>query len=324
MVGKEIGMSKLQPRFESVRGKMNNEHQINKLLILVLLLAFVFSGCSSDRQESGEPFVLATTSIVGDVAAQVAGELIEVRVLLPPNVDPHSFQPTPQDLVAIEQADLVLINGFDLEEFLGEMIEDAVSAEKIVEVSKGVQPIFFEEADEEHGVDPHVWMSPLNVAIWVENISAAFSELDSAHEADYHLNAQAYQEELQELHDWALDQFELVPEEQRLLVADHETFNYLARTYGLEIVGTLTGFSSLAESSAQEMAAIEDVITSLDVPAIFVSITVPTRLAEQVAEDTGVQIIRVYTGALSVEDGQAATYLEMMRYTISQIVEALK
>ncbi|MEN8243028.1 MAG: metal ABC transporter substrate-binding protein [Chloroflexota bacterium] len=295
-----------------------------RILFYLLLVVFIFSACSGDLPQSDDPFVLATTTIVGDVASQIGGELMEVRVLLPPDVDPHSFQPTPQDLVAIEQAELVLTNGFGLEEFLGEMIEDTASADKIVEVSLGVSPIYFGENADKHGVDPHVWMSPLNVVVWVENIASALAELDPVHTAEYQANAQAYQEELEDLHNWALDQFDLVPEDQRLLVADHETFNYLARAYGFDVVGALTGFSSLAESSAQELAALEDAIMDLGVPAIFVSTTVPPGLAEQVAEDTGIKVVRVYTGSLSAEDGPAANYIELLRNTISLMVDALR
>jgi ABC-type Zn uptake system ZnuABC Zn-binding protein ZnuA len=305
------------------------------LLIGLALLPGLLGGCGKEVSENGRLQVLATTTIVGDVVAQVAGGHIEVSVLLPVGSDPHSFQPAPQDLAAIEQADRVFINGFGLEEFLGDLLEDTVDQAKIVEVSEGVSPLYFGESAEEHqaheeeghtheGIDPHVWMSPLNVVVWAENIAAVLAELDPVHAGDYQANAQAYQVELVELHQWALAQFDSVPEDQRLLVSDHETFNYLADAYGLQLVGTLTGFSSLAESSAQELAALEDAINQLGLRAIFVSTTVPPGLAERVAEDTGVEVVRVYTGSLSEADGRAATYLELMRDTISQMVEALR
>jgi zinc/manganese transport system substrate-binding protein/manganese/iron transport system substrate-binding protein len=303
---------------------MNYFKKMMRMVILLFILSLLVA-CSSSPMENESPFVLATTSIVGDVVTEIGGDLIEVRVLLPANSDPHSFQSTPQDLVAIEQAQLVFVNGFGLEEFLGGMIADS-AGDKVVELSQGVTPIYFEEEAEQdhHGVDPHMWMAPLNVAVWAENVAAALVELDPANAAEYQANARAYQQELTELDLWISEQISSVPVEQRLLVADHETFNYLAQAYGLEIVGALTGFSSLAESSARELAALEDAISALGVPAIFVSTTVPPGLAEQVAADTGVRVVRVYSGSLSAVDGPAATYLEMMRYTISLMVEALR
>lgn len=303
------------------------------ILLLLISITLLTAACSPTNVESGRPFVLATTTIIGDVAAQIGGEHIDVVVLLPPDSDPHSYQPTPQDLVAIEEAQLVLVNGFGLEEFLGDLIEDSIRQEKIVEVSEGISPIYFGEEDGEaheedvehdhEGLDPHVWMAPMNAAVWVENIVAALSELEPTHAADFQAKALVYKQELAELDDWAQEQFSSVPENQRLLVSDHETFNYLAQAYGLEVVGALTGFSSLAESSAQELAVLEDAINDLGVPAIFVSTTVPPGLAERVAEDTGVQVVRVHTGSLGDADGLAATYLEMMRNTISLMANAL-
>jgi ABC-type Zn uptake system ZnuABC Zn-binding protein ZnuA len=304
------------------------------LAFLFVLLTLLAAACSPTSVESDEPFVLATTTIVGDVVAQIGGRHVEVIVLLPADSDPHSYQLTPQDLVAIEEAQMVFINGFGLEESLGDLIENTASEEKIVEVSEGVTPVYFgeeegdaHEEDDQHdheGIDPHVWMAPMNVAVWAENIAVALSELYPAHTADFQDNAQAYQQELIALPSWAEELFEAVPPDQRLLVSDHETFNYLAQAYDLEVVGALTGFSSLAESSAQELAVLEDAINALRVPAIFVSTTVPPGLAERVAEDTGVQVVRVHTGSLSDVDGPAASYLEMMRSTISLMADALQ
>jgi ABC-type Zn uptake system ZnuABC Zn-binding protein ZnuA len=307
---------------------MQANKYLSKLIILISI-TLLAAACSPASVESGKPSVLATTTIIGDVAAQIGGEHIDVVVLLPPDSDPHSYQLTPQDLVAMEEAQLVLVNGFGLEEFLGDLIEDNINQDKIVVVSEGITPIIFgEEKDSDHEhdheeFDPHVWMAPMNVAVWAENIAAALAEIDPAHTADFAANTQAYKQELTDLDDWATEQFSSVPEDRRLLVSDHETFNYLAQAYDLEVVGALTGFSSLAESSAQELAALEDAINDLGVPAIFVSTTVPPGLADRVAEDTGVQVVRVHTGSLSDEEGSAVTYLEMMRSTISLMANAL-
>lgn len=313
-----------------------NRYKIISCAIMLFLAALLTGGCARQEEHTGLKQVVASTSILGDVVRQIAGEHIEVIVLLPLDSDPHSFQPVPQDIVAIEKANLVFINGLGLEEFFGDLISDMANQEKIIEVSQGIAPLYFGETAEEHadhaediahehqGVDPHVWMSPLNVSLWVDPIAAALSELDPTHAAEFNANAQAYQAELEALHAWAFEKLADVPEERRLLVSDHETFNYLAEAYGLQVVGSLTGFSSLAEASAQDLAALEAQITALGVPAIFISTTVPSRLAERVAADTGVQVVRVYTGSLSGPDGPAATYLEMMRTTISRIADALK
>jgi ABC-type Zn uptake system ZnuABC Zn-binding protein ZnuA len=281
--------------------------------------------------------VVATTSIVGDVVSQVGGDLIELSVLLPVGTDPHSFDPTPQDMSKVAEADLVFANGAGLEEFLEDLIASAGAEGKIVYLSEGIDYLMFEDGinhDEgqegEHegdhdGVDPHTWTDPNNVIVWVGNIEHALSEVDPEHADAYGANVQAYRTELGDLDAWIREQVALIPEDRRKLVTDHTLFSYYAEEYGFEQVGALIpGYSTLAQPSAQELAEIEDAIGAYGVKAIFVGNTVNPALAERVAEDTGVLLVFLYTGSLSEAGGEAGTYLEYMQYNTQAIVEALK
>jgi ABC-type Zn uptake system ZnuABC Zn-binding protein ZnuA len=253
----------------------------------------------------------------------IGGDQIELTVLFPVNADPHSFEPTPKDLGMIETADVVFINGLGLEEAMGKLLVD-VSA-NVVSVSGGIETIAMEDGQEHQGADPHVWMEPGNVAVWAENIATALSELDPANAGTYRANADAYIAELKQLDGWITEQVGMIPPGQRILVTDHDTFGYFAAAYGFEIVGTVVpGASTLAEPSAQQMAELEDTIKAYAVPAIFVGTTVNPSLAERVSQDTGVQLVALYTGSLSGLDGPAPTYLEMMLYDVTAIVEALR
>ncbi|KAA3642954.1 MAG: zinc ABC transporter substrate-binding protein [Chloroflexi bacterium] len=315
-------------------------------LMIFGFAAFLLSACAAQDEPSWKIGVVATTNIVGDVVAQIGGEHVELTVMLPVDADPHSFQPTPQDLVAVENADIVFVNGLDLEEFLAEMVENVGGEDNIVSVSEEVATIEFsgghddheegEEHDdheegeehEEHehsGADPHVWMDPNNVKIWTDNIATALSTSDPDNAATYVANAEAYNLELDELDEWAQSELAQLASENRVLVTDHEALGYFAEHYGFEIIGTiLPGSSTLAEPSASELAALEDLVVDFGVPAIFVGTTVNPNLAQRVADDTGVQLVPLYTGSLSDADGPAATYLEMMRYNVGAIVEALQ
>ncbi len=305
----------------------------HRLTFAILLSLMLLTACSPADPNQGSLKVVATTTIVGDVVARVGGEHIQLSVLLEPGTDPHSFQPTPKDLVLVEQADLVFANGFGLESFLGNMLQQASASAQVVEVSEGIPPLLLAEEDEnehtadedEHGsgYDPHVWLDPHNIQVWVDNIAAALAAADPANAESYQSNAAAYQQELSDLDSWIIEQLASLPQERRLLVSDHYVFGYFARAYGFEVRGTLTGFSSLSEPSAQELAALEDTILASGVRAIFVSTTVPTILAERVAADTGVVMVPVYTGALSSAGGPAATYLDLMRYLVKAMVENL-
>lgn len=330
-----------------------------RILSLTALIALLFSlaACGpaqTPAPRTGKLKVVATTSLVGDVVRQVAGDAVDLTVLLPLGVDPHSYQPTPQDAAKIAQADVVFVNGLGLEGFLDKLIENASKQARVVVVSDGIEAMeghahehegeehahegegeavahegeshAGEHADHDHGgVDPHVWMDPNNARVWTRNIAATLSELDAANAAAYQANAQRYDQTLQALDAWIEEQVAQIPAEARRLVVDHNSFGYFAHRYGFEVVGAvIPGFSTLSAPSAQEMAQLEDAIRALGVKAVFVSTASNPALSERVARDTGTQVVSLYTHSLTEPGGVADSYEKMMRYNVEAIVKALK
>ncbi len=310
-------------------------------MLIGVILALFLTACTADRATEDEAGlqVVATTTLVGDAVRIVGGEQIRLTVMLPAGGDPHGFNPTPQDVTRAANADAVFINGLDLEEFMAEMLENADSEMNIVAVSDRIEANEFadaqdeqdaehEDADAEHShgaFDPHVWWNPLNVAVWADNIARELARLDPENAAVYGENAAAYQQQLEELDTWIQEQVTQIPTAQRILVTDHDSLGYLETTYGLEIIGTVfPGLSTQADPSAQELAQLTEAIQAFNVPAVFVGSTVNTQLAEQVAHETGVQVIVIYTDSLSDENGVAGSYLEFMRWNITTIVSALR
>lgn len=273
--------------------------------------------------------VVATTSIVGDVVRQVGGEYIDLDVLLPLGADPHGFEPSPRDIARIAGADLVFANGAGLEEFLQPLIRSAGGDAPVVEVSAGVRLIEGQgggehPAEDAHTYDPHVWMDPNNVMIWVENIKNALSENDPGNAAVYAENAAGYRGQLQQLDAWIRGQAESVPAGRRSLVVDHLAYSYFAERYGFtQAAAIIPGFSTLSEPSAQEIALLEKTIREMQIKAIFVGNSINPALAERIAADTGAQIVRLYSGSLSEPGGEADTYLNYMRYNVNAIITAL-
>lgn len=272
---------------------------------------------------------VATTNIVADVVANVGGNKIELTGLLPAGADPHTYEPTPRDLRAMADAHVIFANGVGLEAFLDEMLENAGSDAPVIPVSHGVELLELdplEDGGEEHqGADPHTWFDPNNVVIWVHNIEHALSELDPANVEVYEADAQAYVEKLEALDAWIREQVAQIPEENRKLVTDHRVFGYFADEYGFEQVGAvIKAYSTIAEPSARELAELEDDIRKYDVPAVFAGTTVNPRVAERIAQDTGITLVPLYTGSLSEPSGEAATYIDFMRYDVNAIVAALK
>lgn len=277
--------------------------------------------------------VVATTSIVADVVRNVGGDLIELRVLIPLGNDPHAFEPTPQDVAAVVDAQVVFANGAGLEIFLEPLLESAGKGVPVVPVSYGIELLQFKGAGEYEGQgghergesDPHTWFDPHNVVVWTHNIERALSTLDPHNAAVYAANAEAYQAELAVLDAWIREQLAQVSEQKRKLVTDHTAFSYFARRYGLEQIGAVfPGYSTLAQPSARDLADLEDAIREFEVQAVFVGLTVNPGLAERVAEDTGTRLVFLYTGSLSDPGGPADSYLAFMRYDVSAIVRALR
>lgn len=268
--------------------------------------------------------VVATTNIVGDVVAAVGGEAIDLVVLMPLGADPHAFEPTPRDLAAVAAADLVFINGAGLEANLEPSVRSAATG-PVVALSEAVPLRRLDEGHPEGDADPHVWLDPTRVLLWVDRIEAALTEQDPDRAEVYSANAEMYRKQLRELDTWIAEQVAKIPLERRKLVTDHQVFGYFAERYGFEQVGALMpGFSTLAEPSAREVAELERRLVELDVPAVFVGSTVNPVLAERLAGDTGVKVVVLYTGSLSGPGGPAETYLDLMRFNVTAMVAALR
>jgi zinc/manganese transport system substrate-binding protein len=319
---------------------------------------------SSFAQAQSQPLrVVATTTIIADVARNVGGDLVEVTALIPADSDVHAFQVTPNDVVMVADADVLLINGVGLEAFLGNLLENAGDVEPVV-VSNGIEVLAFgeheqhedeatEEAhqDDEHvgvlGVDaecaleeeheagedehehgscdPHVWTDPNNVKIWATNIAEAFAEADPANAETYVANAAAYVEQVTALDDEVREILSAIPEDRRILVTNHEFLGYFAHAYDFEVVGVvIPGGSSLSEPNPQEIAELIEMIREEGVPAIFTEVSASDQLASVIAQEADISVVTtLYSDSLSSEDGPASTYIDYLRSNAETIAQAL-
>lgn len=296
---------------------MNKLRRLFGILTLAALAAC--SAPASPSTPGGLP-VVATTSLIGDVARQIGGSRVDVKILLPLGADPHAYEPRPQDVAALTDAQIVLVNGFGLEATFEPLL---TNAKNIVTVSYGIEALPF--SGEEGGLDPHVWQDPNHVRVWARNIADAFAQADTAHADEYRVNAEKYIAELAALDGWIQEQVAQIPAANRKLVTDHSNFGYFAARYGFEQIGeVIPSVSAGASSSARELAALEDAIRSGGVKAVFVGSTVSPDLSRRVADDTGVKLVFLFTDSLSPPGKGAESYLELIRYNVHAIVEALK
>ena len=287
----------------------------------------------------GKLRVVATTSIIGDIVAQVGGEVIDLTTLMVAGQDPHSYQPGARELTAVADAHVIFVNGWDLEEALLGDLDNIGGAVPIIPVSAHIIPLAFGETDlhdeettgdQAHGsADPHVWFSVHNVEQWVDNISHILRDLDPDNADIYEQNADAYLAELAELEAYVKTSLTTIPAENRFLVTNHGSFGYLAQAYDFEIVGTVVpGLSTLSEPSASDLTNLIAVMQAHQVCTIFTETTVSDQLAQVVADELSycstVQVLPLYTGSLGTAGSGAESYLGLMRTNIDAIVAGLE
>ncbi len=293
--------------------------------ITVFVIAAVFlAACGSAPSKSDSALnVLASTTFLADIAQNVAGDRAKVEALLPVGADPHSYQAAPSDVAKIAESKVLILNGLEYEHFIESLLENAGGERLVIEATTGLKPK--EDAGNEHGVDPHMWLDPNLVITYVGNIRDGFIEADPAGAETYKVNADAYIAELKDLDKWIVEQVNAVPAERRLLVTNHEAMGYFAERYGFEVAGSvIPSFSSNAAPSAQEMAGLIDGIKKLNVPAIFLDTADNDVLAKQIAGETGVMIVADLHLESLTDGAPAPTYIDMMKNNVSKIVKALK
>ncbi len=283
----------------------------------------------------GRPLqVVATTSIIGDVAAQVGGEAIRLTVLIGPGQDPHSYQPAARDLTTVAAADVIFVNGWNLEEGLIASLASIGEDALLVPVSANIEPMAFGEIkggeiDAHSSVDPHVWFSIHNVEQWIENIAQVLSDLDPVNAEIYRSNAAGYRAELADLADYASNRMAAIPAEKRFLVTNHGAFGYFARDYDLEVLGAvIPAMSTLAEPSASDLSNLIETMQAHNLCTIFTETTVSDKLAQTAAAElsgcASVQVLPLYTGSVGPAGSDADSYTGMFRANVDAIVRGLK
>lgn len=278
--------------------------------------------------------VIASFSILGDMAARVGGDHVSVRALVGPDGDAHVYQPTPTDARALGQADLVLVNGLAFEGWMGRLVESVGYQGPVVTATAGIDAIRSTEEAHDHAeggqdhhhhgeFDPHAWHDLKNAAIYVDNIVAGFAARDPAHAADYRANGDAYKAEIAALDGEIQARLGAIPAERRRVLTSHDAFAYFGRAYGVDFVAPV-GVSTDSEASAGDVARIIDQVRADKVTAIFIENITDPRLISQIAGETGVKVGgTLYSDALSAPGTPAATFLGLARHNAETIAGAI-
>ncbi|MTD14358.1 metal ABC transporter substrate-binding protein [Nakamurella sp. YIM 132087] len=291
------------------------------LLVLTLLLVACEPRRSGASADDGRPLVLTTFTVLADIARNVAGEDLRVDSITKVGAEIHGYEPTPGDLRSAADADLILDNGLNLELWFAQFVED-LDVPHVV-VSDGVTPIDITEDAYAGKPNPHAWMSPLNVQIYVDNMVEAFAELDPAHARGFAERGTAYKQQLQQVQDELTAGLAELPANRRALVSCEGAFSYLARDAGLteEYIWPV---NAEQQATPQQIASAIEFVRADAVPAVFCESTVSDAPMRQVAEASGAQLGGVlYVDSLSEADGPVPTYLDLIRHDTDTILAGL-
>ena len=308
----------------------------------VIALSIVLVACAGgSSDESGCPViedrkinVVATTPMIGEFVSQVGGDNINLTVIMPPEADPHSYEPSPQDAGTIADADLVFYTGLKYEPAaVVKLLESsACSTDVLAVVGETVFPIEFkeeggddEEGHEGHGhgaYDPHFWFDPNRVIYAAEYIEGKLVELDPSNTASYESAGSAYTDELKGLVGQVSDLISTVPSQNRKLITTHESLGYLEAKFGLEVLSTIIpNLDSNNEISPSQLVGVIDVIEDNSVKVIFIEAEAPSVYAETIVAETGIKAVEGLW-VETLKEGQS--YPEFLIDAVELIVENLR
>jgi zinc/manganese transport system substrate-binding protein len=286
-----------------------------------LSLALVACNPASEGSDD-EVLIVATTSVLGDIASAVAGDEARVEVLIPIGVDAHDFSPSAQQAASIADADLVVANGLGLETGLGDVLEAAADdGVEVLELATLVDPIPLGDAD--GSPDPHFWMDPLRAGEAAHVLADALTARASG---DWEGRAAEYMAEMEMTDATVSELLAVVPSPKRNMVTNHESFGYFADRYDFEILGVIVpGGSTLAEPSSAHLADLVEVMEDSGASVIFAETTEPAALAEAIGSELGdaAQVVELYTESLGAPGSEAATLSGMLITNARRISEAL-
>jgi len=301
--------------------------------LAAVAVAFLVAGCggssnggSSARGSGGGTLnVVATTTQVQDFTRVIGGDRIKLTGILKPNVDAHDFEPSPADVAAIADADVLVKNGVGLEKWLDDTVRSAGFDGTTVDASKGV-PIITGDDPAEPAGDPHIWQSPTNAKIMVANVEQALAAADPDDAAAFKANLDAYNARLDALDTDIASQIDTLA--NRKLVTNHDAFGYYVQRYHLEFIGSIIpSFDTSAELSAKDVTDLVAKIKATGVKAIFSESSLPPKTAETIAKEAHVKVVEgedaLYGDALGPAGSDGATYLQMVEHNTRTIVSNL-
>lgn len=295
----------------------------------LLVLGTLFGlGCDGSQQKDGRIQAVCTTGMVADLLKNVGGDRVAVEQLMGPDVDPHVFKASLEDVARLRKADIIYYSGMHLEGKMTEILENLGKSRPVVAIADSL-PVGRLLKDEQKRLDPHIW---LDVAVWAQGtagVAEALADLDKDHGEEYARRAAAYRKSLEALHEEVKKQIATIPKQRRVLVTSHDAFSYFGRAYDVE-VKSVQGVSTEVEPSVKDINELVDFMCRRGVKAVFVESSVNPRAIRSVVEGCAARKHAVAEGGVLYSDalGKAGTaegtYPGMIRHNVATIVKALR
>jgi manganese/iron transport system substrate-binding protein len=295
------------------------------MLVPLALLSCTQKDSNPNTANGDKPRVVATSTVIADLTQEVAGDEIQLSGILKPGTDPHVYEPVPADSRVLEEANLILYNGYNLEPGLIKLMNASGGKARKIPVGEVVKSLQLDKGKGEIVPDPHVWGSAENAIAMTNAIRDALIELSPEDKDKFTQKASQLTSELKQLHSWINQQIQTIPADKRKLVTTHDAFQYYGRAYGIAIAGTLIGISTEEQPSAQTVQRLVESIKKIGVPAIFSETTINPALIKTVAQEAGVKLApnQLYSDSIGAKGSNGDSYIKMMEANTRSIVEAL-
>lgn len=289
---------------------------MKNILIIVLSICSIFCNAQSSKVN-----IVTTASIFKDMIHNIGGDHITVTSIVPVGGDPHLYEPKPSDATLIKNADIILVNGLTFEGWINDVIDNSGTTAKVITITDGAN--ILESDTYKNAPDPHAWMDASNGLVYIENIKKALIEFDPDNKINYENNWLKYAQEIKDLDKYINNEINKIPEKYRVIVTSHDAFAYFGRKYNLKL-NALKGISTEAETQTSDMVRVSKAIRETGVPAIFVESTINPKVIQQIAKDNNVKIGgELFADSLGEEEGDAGTYIKMLKHNTDVIVKAL-
>ncbi len=284
---------------------------------LILLISCInpYEGILYHHPKGCKFRVLTTITIIYDFAREIGGDRVCVESLVPVGGDPHTYEPIPSDIIRITKADLIIANGYHLENWLNKLISNKRESAIYFEVASTIEPL---------NNDPHLWMDVIYAMEYVKNIKDIFQKIDPNGKAIYEKNYENYTKKLKNLDEFIKCIVSKIPKDDRKLVTTHDAYSYFSRRYGFEFVGSIWGISTEDEPSPKEIKQLIDSIRSTRTKAVFIETTVNPKIMEMISKEANVRIGgKLYGDSVGKEGSNAETYIKMQIHNTITIYEGI-